>query len=160
MLFQLNIDKSIRNIIIMKNRDFGTSPCEKGTYFIREQGRLRRACASAQSRQNFRSSFTKYMELEKASDKKATFLTPLSGCSCAFERSQTARRLSSLFSRDGSFIIFLHLPVIRRLKTNIHNKLFHICILTLLSLNFSVKYVISVRRRLSSQNCIQNYFTF
>ena len=38
--------------------------------YVGEQRRFRQACASAQSRQNFRYSFTKYMELEKASDQR------------------------------------------------------------------------------------------
>ena len=45
------------------------SPCEKVTYNIVEQRRLRRVYTSTQSRQSHCCSLTKYMGLEEASDK-------------------------------------------------------------------------------------------
>ena len=44
--------------------------CTNGTYNICEQRRLKRACASAQSRQSLRCSLTQHRELEDASDKE------------------------------------------------------------------------------------------
>ena len=59
-----------------------TASSEFGTYRICEQRRFRRACASAQSRQNLRCSLIQAMSQEEPSD-KARFLASLNGWACA-----------------------------------------------------------------------------
>ena len=56
-----------------------------GTYHKGDQRRLRRVCASAQSRQSLRCSHTRSMVEHDGSDQKIRHLTPLDGCACAFE---------------------------------------------------------------------------
>ena len=51
------------------------SSCENSTYHICEQWRLRRACASGQSRQSLRCSLTQYRELKETSDKELEIWT-------------------------------------------------------------------------------------
>ena len=48
-----------------------TASSEFGTYRLCEQGRFRRACASAQSRQNLRCSLIQAVSQEKSSDRKS-----------------------------------------------------------------------------------------
>ena len=47
------------------------SSCDNGTYHVCEQRRLRRACASAQSRQSLHCSHTWSMEVDEGSDQKS-----------------------------------------------------------------------------------------
>ena len=59
-----------------------TASSEFGTYRLCEQRRFRRACASAQSRQNLRCPLIQAVSQEEPSD-KARSLTPLNGWACA-----------------------------------------------------------------------------
>ena len=88
----------------------GASSCEKGTYRIYEQRRLRRACASVQSHQSLGCSLTQYRELEEASDKKGGNLAPPDSCAGAFEGTQMALHLRSIFSWVGSLIDLQGVP--------------------------------------------------
>ena len=54
----------------MKTRDRWTETSEFGTYSLCEQRRFRRACASAQSRQNLRCSLIQAVSQEEPSDRK------------------------------------------------------------------------------------------
>ena len=56
---------------------------EFGTYRLCEQRRFRRACASAQSRQNLRYSLIQAVSQEEPSRQKARSLAPLNGWACA-----------------------------------------------------------------------------
>ena len=60
-----------------------TASSEFGTYRLCEQRRFRRACASAQSRQNLRCSLIQAVSQEEPSDKKARSLAPLNVWACA-----------------------------------------------------------------------------
>ena len=61
------------------------SSWDYGTYHIGDQRRLRRACASAQSRQSLRCSHSWSMEVDEESEKKIRHLVPLDSCACAFD---------------------------------------------------------------------------
>ena len=56
-----------------------TASSEFGTYRLCEQRRFRRACASAQSRQNLRCSLIQAVSQEKPSDRKPDPWPPLNG---------------------------------------------------------------------------------
>ena len=58
-----------------------TASSEFGTYRLCEQRRFRRACASAQSRQNLRCSLIQAVSQEEPSDRKLD-LAPLNGWAC------------------------------------------------------------------------------
>ena len=72
---------------------------EHDTYHICDQRRLRRACASAQSRQSLRCSLVQHRGLEEGPGKEP-HLWPFWVARQAFKRSQTAR-----CSRNGSYKI-------------------------------------------------------
>ena len=75
----------------------------KSTYHTGEQWRLMRACASAQSRQSLRCSYTHKMAFEEGSDREPHLWPLLSGCACAFEGSQTAQHYGP-FSHETAHI--------------------------------------------------------
>ena len=54
----------------LQTKDNWTAPSEFGTYRLCEQRRFRRACASAQSRQNLRCSLIEAVSQEEPSDRK------------------------------------------------------------------------------------------
>ena len=59
-----------KNKIKKKEKNVWTALSEFGTYRLCEQRRFRRACASAQSRQNFRCSLIEAVRQEEPSDRK------------------------------------------------------------------------------------------
>ena len=73
-----------------------------------DQRRLRRACASAQSRQSLCCTHKYSMEVDEGSDKNQTS-TLLDSCACAFEEWVYGGRKSTIISWDGSILIFQRL---------------------------------------------------
>ena len=63
-------DKSFENVFVVENIIIWAAPSEFGTYRLCEQRRFRRACASAQSRQNLRYSLIQAVSQEEPSDRK------------------------------------------------------------------------------------------
>ena len=103
---QLEITKnSPLDIKLFNNKIFWAGPREKGTYHICEQRRLRRACASLQSRQSLRCSLTQHRELEEVSDKKP-HLGPFRVAAQVCLKDLNLRILRPLFWWKGSF--YLH----------------------------------------------------
>ena len=68
-----------------ERKEIWASSWDYGTYHIGGQRSLRRACASAQSRQSLRCSHTWSMEVDEGSYQKSRHLAPLDGCACVFE---------------------------------------------------------------------------
>ena len=62
-----------------------SSAWDYGTYYIGDQRRLRRACASAQSHQSHRCSHTWRYGSRRRVRPNIRHLAPLDGCACAFE---------------------------------------------------------------------------
>ena len=85
---------------------------EFGTYRLCEQRRFRRACASAQSRQNLRSSLIQAVNQEEPSDRKpGPWPLWMAGHAqlkfVMTECSKTQIRLSGLIWRNTGFVLYL-----------------------------------------------------
>ena len=83
------------------SRTIWTASSEFGTYRLCEQRRFRRACASAQSRQNLRCSLIQAVNQAEPSDRKPDPLAPLNGWACAVEICHD-RMLEDTNSLDGA----------------------------------------------------------
>ena len=82
-----------------------TASSEFGTYRLCEQRRFRRACASAQSRQNLRCSLIQAVSQEEPSDRKPDPWPPLNGWACAV-RICHDRTLEDTNSLDGAQMFY------------------------------------------------------
>ena len=69
-LFESLLNKQLKMVCIVTADINGTASSEFGTYRLCEQRRFRRACASAQSRQNLRCSPIQAVSQEEPSDRK------------------------------------------------------------------------------------------
>ena len=81
-----------------------TASSEFGTYRLCEQRRFRRACASAQSRQNLRCSLIQAVSQEEPSDRKARSLAPLNDWACTVKICNDGM-LEDTNSLDGAYIM-------------------------------------------------------
>ena len=85
-----------------------TASSEFGTYRLCEQRRFRRACASAQSRQNIRCSLIQAVNQEEPSNRKPRSLAPLNGWTCAVEICHDGM-LEDTNSLDGAHVMINNL---------------------------------------------------
>ena len=65
------IDIKFTDVTVFQTLVIWTASSEFGTYSLCEQRRFRRACASAQSRQNLRCSLIQAVSQEEPSDRKS-----------------------------------------------------------------------------------------
>ena len=84
------------------------SSWDYGTYHIGNQRRLRRACASTQSRQSLHCSHTWSMEVDEGADENIRHVAPLDGCTCAVWRMSLRRTKSTIISWLGSNCLCRH----------------------------------------------------
>ena len=75
--------RNVFNFICERQLPVWTASSEFGTYRLCEQRRFRRACASAQSRQNLRCSLIQAVSQRGTFRQKARSLAPLNGWACA-----------------------------------------------------------------------------
>ena len=81
-----------------------TASSKFGTYRLCEQRRFRRACASAQSRQNLRCSLIQAVSQEEPSDRKTDPWPTLNGWACAVKICHDGM-LEDTNSLDGAHIM-------------------------------------------------------
>ena len=93
------------------------APSESGTYSLCEQRRFRRACASAQSRQNLRCSLIQAVSQEEPSDRKPDPLGPLNDWACAVKICHDGM-LEDTNSLDGAQLMLLMLNLTAALLAN------------------------------------------
>ena len=84
-----------------------------GTYHIGDQRRLRRACASCSLARAFAVRSHKVWKVDKGSHKKIRHLSPLDGCTCAFEEwvyrgQKVPKLLSGLITGSNHTATYYH----------------------------------------------------
>ena len=106
-----------------------TASSEFGTYSLCEQWRFRRACASAQSRQNLRCSLIQAVSQEEHSDRKPDPWLPWMAGHVQLkfvmtECSKTQIRLTGLNRNSCSFVLFIAVKTGSKLTLHYAGKFF------------------------------------